>query len=133
MSVSFTFAADARQVENSQSTPRYYAARCAVLAAAALEPTDMEKPRLRRQVLDWLRADWTLWDTQTNTKQTVSPPPVLLALWTWQNDAGLASVRDTKALALLPGPERKAWERLWADVQAVRQRAGAPTSSPLAR
>jgi tetratricopeptide (TPR) repeat protein len=129
----YAFAADPRQVENSESNHRYYAARCAVLATATLEPRDMEKPRLRQQALDWLRADLVLWDRQTNTKQTVSLEPVMLALWTWQNDAGLASVRDTKALALLPGPERKAWERLWADVQAVRQRARASKLSPPAR
>jgi serine/threonine-protein kinase len=119
----YAFAADPRQVDNSQSAPRYFAARCAVLAAAELEPRDMEKPRLRGQSLDWLRADLALCDRQTSTKQTVSPVPVILALWTLQNNAELASVRDTKALALLPGPERKAWERLWADVEAVRQRA----------
>ncbi len=93
----------------------------------------MVKPRLRRQALDWLRADLALWDRQTNTTQTVSPVPVAYALWAWQNNAGLASVRDMKALALLPGRERKAWEKLWADVEAVRQRACASKSSPLAR
>jgi hypothetical protein len=129
----YAFAADPRRADNLQSTPRYRAARCAVLAAADLEPRDTEKPRLRRQALDWLRADLTLWDTQTSTKQTVSMAPVLLALWGWQNDAGLASVRDTKALALLPGPERKAWEKLWVDVEAARQQACAAKSSPPAR
>jgi hypothetical protein len=83
----------------------------------------MEKPRLRRQAHDWLRADLALWDRQTNTAQTVSTLPVAYTLWAWQNNAAFASVRDTKSLAMLPGPERKAREKLWADVETVRQRA----------
>jgi serine/threonine-protein kinase len=125
----YAFAADPRQADNLESTPRYGAARCAVLAAAVLDPTNMEKPRMRRQALNWLRADLALWDRQTSTTQTVSPAPAMLTLWTWQNNPGLASVRDTKALALLPAPERKDWEKLWADVEAVRRRAGVSKSS----
>ena len=36
----------------------------------------------------------------------------------WKADADLADVRDPDALAKLPEAERKAWQSLWADVDA---------------
>jgi len=42
----------------------------------------------------------------------------------WQADSDLAGVRDAAALAGLPEAERADWQRLWADVQAVLEKAG---------
>src|SRR5262249_12347106 len=55
------FAADPEQADDVKSAHRYHAACCAALAAAALKPNDKEQPRLRRQALDWLRADLAVW------------------------------------------------------------------------
>jgi hypothetical protein len=80
--------------------------------------------RLRKQALDWLRADLTAW---TKVVSEDSPPgrtAVQQTLRHWQRDADLASVRDPAALARLPREERSAWERLWADVAALLERAG---------
>jgi len=40
------------------------------------------------------------------------------------SEPDLASVRDDKALAALPEKERQAWQKLWADVDALRKKAG---------
>ena len=40
---------------------------------------------------------------------------------------GLAGLPDAEALASLPEAERKEWQALWADVEALIARAGAGT------
>jgi hypothetical protein len=37
----------------------------------------------------------------------------------WQQDGDLAAVRDAAALGKLSPAERRAWQRLWADVKAL--------------
>jgi hypothetical protein len=44
---------------------------------------------------------------------------LLSVLHLWQNDPGLAGVRDASSLARLPAAEQSGWEKLWADVAAV--------------
>jgi hypothetical protein len=41
----------------------------------------------------------------------------------WQQDGDLAGLRDPDAQAPLPAAERAAWEKLWADVAALRKKA----------
>ena len=41
----------------------------------------------------------------------------------WKVDVNLAGVRDPEALAKLPEPERKEWQSLWGDVEALLERA----------
>jgi hypothetical protein len=41
----------------------------------------------------------------------------------WQQHAGLAGVRDAKALARLSPAERTEWEKLWQEVEVLRRRA----------
>jgi hypothetical protein len=52
----------------------------------------------------------------------------------WKKDPALASVRDPAWLAAMPAPDRKAWEALWADVDAllasIAPRAGPPPAKP---
>jgi hypothetical protein len=43
----------------------------------------------------------------------------------WQWDTDFAGVRG-KALDKLPEPERKEWQTLWQEVEALRQRAAGP-------
>jgi hypothetical protein len=40
----------------------------------------------------------------------------------WGRDADLSAIRDAKALAALPDKEREAWQKLWADVAALREK-----------
>jgi hypothetical protein len=44
----------------------------------------------------------------------------------WQTDGALAGVRAQDALARLPDEERKQWERLWSDVDALLRRVSEP-------
>ena len=44
----------------------------------------------------------------------------------WRRDTDLAGVRANAALAGLPGAERQAWQRLWADVEAILKRVPPP-------
>jgi hypothetical protein len=114
------FAADRMAVDDIQAGHRYHAASCAVLAAAALKPHDEEKARLRRQALDWLRADLALWTKQAEIGDPKGRPMVNRTLSNWQNNPALASIRDQLELAKLPAVEREAWIKLWADVERLR-------------
>jgi hypothetical protein len=42
----------------------------------------------------------------------------------WQEDAGLATVRDPAALAKLPEAEQVAWRNLWAQIDSLLARIG---------
>jgi hypothetical protein len=37
----------------------------------------------------------------------------------WQNDSGLADIREADAVAKLPADEREACKKLWSDVAAL--------------
>jgi hypothetical protein len=41
----------------------------------------------------------------------------------WVNNSDLVSVRRAKSLQELPPSEREAWQKLWADVYALLERA----------
>jgi hypothetical protein len=82
--------------------------------------------------LKWLRAD--LAQRTLQAKDTKQRPAVRETLTSWKNDPGLASVRDPALLAAMPPADRKAWEELWRDVDAVlasiSQQAGSPPTKP---
>jgi hypothetical protein len=46
----------------------------------------------------------------------------------WLRNRDLEGVRDAKGLAEMPEAERKGWESLWADVEALRKRAASGPS-----
>jgi tetratricopeptide (TPR) repeat protein len=126
------FAADPKLADDLKAGHRYNAARSAALAAAgqgadAAKLDDTEKARLRKQALDWLRADLAL-----RTEHLESGPPAdrtaaQQALQHWQQDGDLAGLRDPDALGKLPAAERAAWEKLWADLAALVKKAGEKT------
>jgi serine/threonine protein kinase/tetratricopeptide (TPR) repeat protein len=97
-----------------------YDAACAAARAAADRGSDearlgeLERAGLRRQALDWLRADLML-----RAKLLRGGKSVAAALKTWQTADDLAGVRDPAPLAKLPAAECKEWRRLWADVAAL--------------
>jgi tetratricopeptide (TPR) repeat protein len=119
--------ADPRLADDLRAGHRYDAACNAVLAAAgkgkdADKPDDTERTRLRRQALDWLRADLTAWARLLADKPQ-ERPVVRQKVQQWKRDADLASVRDPEAVANLPAAEREPWRKLWADVDDLLARA----------
>jgi tetratricopeptide (TPR) repeat protein len=74
--------------------------------------------RLRKQALDWLRADLNVAARRLES----STPPDSWARWfctySTQNP-DLVSIRDPAALAKLPAEERQACTQLWADMAAA--------------
>lgn len=115
------FAADPKLADDLEAENRYNAARYAALAGCgrgidAIKLDDKERARLRRQALDWLRADLSVYahllkyGTHTLVQEQLS---------TWHQNADLACMRDAKELAKLPADERQVCEKLWADVAAL--------------
>jgi tetratricopeptide (TPR) repeat protein len=130
---SAAFEARPELVEEPGDARRYHAACAAALAASgrgedAAGLDDKERARWRKQALDWLRTDLALWSGHLEKKPGTGAA-VDRVLQGWQRIAALASLRDEVALANLPGTEREAFRKLWADVKALRKRAGAPEPS----
>jgi tetratricopeptide (TPR) repeat protein len=116
------FAADPRLSADLNVPYRMTAVHCVALAVAgkgkdAGTLNDQKRTRLRKQALDWLRAD-----LEANTAlagKADSRRVVQQRLAHWLKDDDLAGVRDDKFLAGLPEPERKEWRKLWADIGAL--------------
>jgi hypothetical protein len=118
------FAADHRLADDLKASRRYNAARSAALAAAgqgedATNLDGKERTELRRQALDWLRADLALRSKQLESGQPADRTAAQTALRHWQQDRDLAVLRDAAALAKLSVEEQKAFTQLWADVAAL--------------
>jgi serine/threonine-protein kinase len=118
------FAADPKLAADLQAAHRYSAACFAALAAAgqgedATNLDDAERTRLRKQALDWLRADLAQRTKQLETGNPADRDEVQKTLHHWQNDTDLAAIRDAAALAKLPADEQKACQTLWAEVGAL--------------
>ncbi len=122
------FAADPKLAADLQAGHRYNAACCAALAAAGqgeedAKLDDKERVRLRKQALDWLRADLALGSEQLASGPAANRVAVQKTLQHWQEDSDLAGVREAAALAKLPAAERADWEKLWADLIGLLKKA----------
>jgi Tfp pilus assembly protein PilF len=122
------FAADPKAADDLRAGHRYNAARSAALAAAgrgtdAPQPNIEERARLRGQALGWLQADLILCQKQVDSGKAEGRAATQRTLQHWQSDPDLAGVRDQAGLAKQPDTGRAAWEKLWADVEALRKRA----------
>jgi serine/threonine protein kinase/Flp pilus assembly protein TadD len=116
------FAADPRIADELQGGHRYNAACAAALAgcgkgkdASGLD--EKERTRLRRQALDWLRADLKALAKQRNSWWPGEADQARQILQHWQQDPDFAGVRGPEALARLPEAERQSWRELWTDVE----------------
>ena len=122
-------ASDPKLGDDRQTQHRYNAACAAALAAAGQgedDPPldDAAKAKLRRQALDWLKAELARWDKFVGSSQ--GRPVIAQILSHWQKDRDLAGIRDATALAKLPADEQKAFTQLWADVAVLLKKAEAP-------
>ena len=133
-------AADPKLGEDRQAGHRYDAACAAALAAAGRgegepPPDAAAKVELRRKALDWLRAELSAWSKVLDSADPKARAAVAPTLRHWKEDSDLTGVRDGDAIATLPADERRAWEALWKDVDALLKGEaldrihGRPTSS----
>jgi superkiller protein 3 len=125
------FAAERKLAADLTAQHRYNAACSAALAAVGqgkdADKLDLkERQRLRRQALDWLRADLDGWSKRLAEDAGKDKEAIHKILEHWQKDTDLASVREEKALAVLTAEERDAWKKLWANVAALLDKAKGP-------
>jgi hypothetical protein len=83
---------------------------------------DAERARLRALARGWLRADLDAWERLARNDARAARG----ALRRWRAGDDLAGVRDNDSQELLPAAERAAWCKLWADVDALLQKAAPP-------
>jgi hypothetical protein len=120
------FAADPRLADDLQAAHRSNAACSAALAAAgqgedAARLDDKEKARLRKQALDWLKADLVLRTRQLESGKPAARAAVQQTLRDWQKDSDLAGsgtrrrptccVPGWTSTPSVPGSAMSAWRR----------------------
>jgi len=115
---------------------RYNAACSAVLAgcgqgADADKLDAKERAGLRKQALDWLRADLKAYRQVMDKFAGKAGPEIAQQMQHWLQDTDFTGVRGPEALGRLPAAERGDWRKLWEEVDALRQRAAKPAEPGL--
>jgi tetratricopeptide (TPR) repeat protein len=126
------FAAQPKLAEDVEADNRYNAACAAALAGCGMgedagKLDAKERTRLHRQAHTWLRADLAQYAQLVEKGPEPGRAAVQQRLQHWQKDPDFAGVRGD-ALAKLPEAERREWQKLWAEVEALRQRAMKPAA-----
>jgi tetratricopeptide (TPR) repeat protein len=126
------FAADPRLADDRRAQHRYNAACSAALAATGNSkddppPDEASRARLRKQALDWLRAEVTAWSKLLEAGKADDRATVQKILMHWRTDADLAAFRDPEGLARLPEAERADWLAIWIEVGSLLTRSGGQT------
>ncbi len=122
--------ANPKLIVDRQAPYRYHAACAAALAASGAgkddpPPDDTAKAKLRRQALDWLKAELAVWATLLESGPLQAKVLIAQTLKHWQEDTDLAGIRNANALGALPESERAAWRTFWAGVAALLEKARA--------
>jgi serine/threonine protein kinase/Flp pilus assembly protein TadD len=125
------FAVQSALADDLSTGNRYNAACAAALAGCcqgqdAKRLSDKEQAGLRKQARDWLRADLEAWRRQLEKGPDTNRPAIAQQLAHWLEDTDFNGVRGEQALAKLPEAERGDWQKLWQEVEALRQRAARP-------
>jgi tetratricopeptide (TPR) repeat protein len=125
------FVAEPKLAEDVAAGNRYAAARVAALAGCgqgkdAADLDDAERARWRHQALEWLRLDLAWWGKAFEGPKGQTRVHVQPWMQHWRRVGDFEGVRGNDALARLPAEERKEWERFWAEVDALIQRATEP-------
>jgi serine/threonine protein kinase/Tfp pilus assembly protein PilF len=115
------------ELANDPATGHRYDAACAAALAGCGQGEDAakldneERARLRRQAMEWLRADLAAW-AELLGRDPKQAGTVAKTMQHWQSDADLAGLRDKDALAKLSESETSTCQKLWADVDALLAR-----------
>jgi Flp pilus assembly protein TadD len=123
------FAAEPKLADDLKTPHRYHAA-CAATLAGCGQGKDADKldakdrARLRQQALDWLRARLKSNRQVMEKNADDASPKIAQRMQHWLQNTDFAGVRGPEALARLPEAERKEWQKLWEEVEELRQRAG---------
>jgi hypothetical protein len=125
------FDADPKLADDLRAAHRYNAACYAALAGCcqgkdAAGLGEEKCGQLRRMALSWLRADLAAWRGLLDKEPDKARPAVAQQMAHWLKDQDFAGVRGAEALARLPEAERKDWQQLWEEVEALRRRAAEP-------
>jgi tetratricopeptide (TPR) repeat protein len=124
------FVADPKAADGVHRGNRYEAARAAALAGNGLgEDAPHEEAGRARQrglALGWLGDHLAFTAKHLEAGTPAARADVQRYLQQWQADLDLAGIRDAEALAKLPEAERKQWQALWAEVDALLKRALEP-------
>jgi tetratricopeptide (TPR) repeat protein/serine/threonine protein kinase len=123
-------AAEPRLADDPDRSHRYNAACGAARAGCGQDKEvekldDAERARLRRQALEWLRADLETWRRLLDREAEKSRSRFARQMRVWLDDPDFVGVRVPAALAKLPDAERIAWQELWGRVSALLAEAGA--------
>jgi hypothetical protein len=86
--------------------------------------------RLRRQALQWLRADLALYAQLAKRNDPKSKAFVSERMDHWLKDADFASVRDPAELQKLPEAERREWQSFWSEVDGLLRKAEGKKQGP---
>jgi tetratricopeptide (TPR) repeat protein len=111
-----------------------YNAACAAALAGCGKAKDADKlegkerARLRRQALDWLRADLEAWRRRLDKEPDMVRPIIVEKMRHWLADTDFTGVRGPAALARLPVAERLAWQELWSGVADTLARVTTKTA-----
>jgi serine/threonine protein kinase/Flp pilus assembly protein TadD len=122
------FAAQPELADDLNTQDRYNAACAAALAGCGQgEDSDKLEPKeragLRQQALAWLRADLKAYRQVMGKAADKAGPEIAQRMEHWLKDGDLAGVRGAELLARLPEAERQDWQKLWKEVESLRQRA----------
>ena len=123
------FADQPTLAEDLRTGHRYNAACEAALAGSGTgkddpPPGEASRARFREQALGWLRADLAAHGKVLDGGDANARQALFKELDHWKKYTDLAGIRDEAALAKLAEGEREAFRALWADVEALRVKAG---------
>ncbi len=120
--------ADPKLGDDREAGHRYNAACSASLAASGAGKDDppldvVAKATLRKQALDWLRAELIAWTGLVESGPPETRVSIAQTLEHWQQDSDLASLRDEAELAKLPAEEQQAFQQLWTKVAELLEKS----------
>ena len=119
---------DPKLGDDRKAGNRTNAARSAVLAGSGQgeddpKPDDAARALLRTKARRWLAEELAAWAKLADSGAPADRSIVTKTLTRWKSDTDFAAIRDADSLAKLPEDERQAWQALWANVDALLEKA----------
>ncbi|MBI1900687.1 MAG: tetratricopeptide repeat protein [Planctomycetia bacterium] len=121
--------AEDAELAKDRNVPHRYNAACFAILAGSGQGVDAgslgeeNRAKLRRQAFDWLRGELAELAKALDGEKPDDRAFVLETLQHWQIDVDLAGARELDQIQKLPADEQGGWEKLWQDVEALRERS----------